>query len=88
MAAVDTFQFPPQPYFTFTNKDVGKSTFDLSGSSGSTPSLYFKMRCRDSGLAPPGYVIWVVTGAPDDDASEATLVGVASDIAVMGSWQA
>lgn len=59
-----------------------------SGSVGG-PTAYFKMRCRDDGVAPPGYVIWIVTGVPDDDASEATLVGspVAGSIAVMSTWQ-
>ena len=61
----------------------------LTGGEPVGPGItdYFKMRCRDSGLAPPGYVVWVVTGAPDDDASEAPLVGTASDIMVMSSWQ-
>lgn len=59
------------------------------GPGGGGPGIvdYFKMRCRDSGLAPPGYVSWTVTGAPDDDASEAPLVGVASDIVVTNTWQ-
>jgi len=55
--------------------------------SGPTVTDYFKMRCRDSGLPAPGYVSWTVTGAPDDDASEAPLVGVASDIVVTDTWQ-
>jgi len=59
----------------------------VGGGGGPGIVDYFKMRCRDSGLAPPGYVVWTVTGAPDDDASEAPLVGVASDIMVMTSWQ-
>lgn len=60
-----------------------------TGAGGGGPGIvdYFKMRCRDSGLAPPGYVSWTVTGAPDDDASEATLVGTASDIVVTDTWQ-
>jgi hypothetical protein len=29
------------------------------------PTRYYKMRARDSGAAPPGYVTWVVVGDPD-----------------------
>ena len=59
----------------------------VEGEGGATS--YYKMRCQDDGLVFPGYVIWVVTGAPDDDASEAPLTGslIAGTVAVTDTWQ-
>ena len=74
------------------NEDQAGRPGAVTGAGGGGPvgpTLYFKMRCRDDGVAPPGYVTWVVTGAPDDDASEATLVGspIAGSIVVVDTWQ-
>lgn len=38
--------------------------FDPYGGGGG-PTVYYKMRARDSGVAPPGYVTWVSSPDPD-----------------------
>lgn len=47
----------------------------------------YRMRAQDSGLASPGYVYWMVAGAPDSTAAQAPApVGVYSNIFIAEEW--
>lgn len=44
---------------------VGAIACMMEGVLAPVVTTYFKMRAQDSGQPPPGYVVWIATGAPD-----------------------
>jgi hypothetical protein len=64
-AILPSYGFKPAHAYEASLITADLHTFKTSAGGGGDPTVYFKMRARDTGVAAPGYVTWVSSPDPD-----------------------
>ena len=64
-AILPSYGFKPAHAYEASLITADLHTFKTSAGGGGGPTVYFKMRARDTGVAAPGYVTWVSSPDPD-----------------------